>query len=85
MSEPKIREFLPTHLGQRGFDVQISSGGHRREALVGVEHIVQTSKKLGVGAYAYLRDRIRRRFELPSLATSIENAAQIAANGLASG
>jgi len=47
--------------------------------------IVQTSKKLGVGAYEYLRDRIRRRFELPSLAASIENAAQIAANRLASG
>ena len=45
--------------------------------------IVQTSKKLGVCAYAYLRDRISRRFELPSLATSIEDAAQIAANGLA--
>ena len=47
--------------------------------------IVQTSKKLGVCAYAYLRDRISRRFELPSLANSIEAAAKIAANGLASG
>jgi hypothetical protein len=47
--------------------------------------IVQTSKKLGVCAYAYLRDRISHRFELPSLATSIEDAAQIAANGLAIG
>jgi hypothetical protein len=46
--------------------------------------LVQTSKKLGVCAYAYLRDRISRRFELPSLATSIEAAAKIAANGLAS-
>ncbi|MCH8839073.1 MAG: transposase [Planctomycetes bacterium] len=40
--------------------------------------IVQTSKKLGVSAYAYLRDRISRRFELPSLAQSIQAAA---ANG----
>ncbi len=47
--------------------------------------LVQTSKKLGVCAYAYLRDRISRRFELPSLATSIEAAAKIATNGLASG
>ncbi len=37
--------------------------------------IVQTSKKLGVSAYAYLRDRISRRFELPSLAQSIQAAA----------
>ncbi|MBC8340337.1 MAG: transposase, partial [Proteobacteria bacterium] len=47
--------------------------------------LIQTSKILGVSAYAYLRDRISRRFELPSLATSIEAAAKIAANGLASG
>jgi hypothetical protein len=45
--------------------------------------IVQTSKKLGVCAYEYLRDRISHRFELPSLATSIEAAARTAANGLA--
>jgi len=37
--------------------------------------IVQTSKKLGVSAYAYFRDRISRRFELPSLALSIQKAA----------
>ena len=47
--------------------------------------LVQTSKLLGVSAYAYLRDRISCRFELPSLATSIETAAKIAANGPASG
>lgn len=47
--------------------------------------LVQTAKILGVSAYAYLRDRISRRFELPSLATSIEAAAKIAVNGLASG
>jgi hypothetical protein len=37
--------------------------------------LVQTSKKLGVSAYAYLRDRISRRFDLPSLAQSISAAA----------
>jgi len=47
--------------------------------------VVQTSKKLGVFAYAYLRDRISRRFEMPSLADSIEDVAKIAANGLAIG
>ena len=37
--------------------------------------LVQTSKKLGVSAYAYIRDRISRRFEVPSLAQSIQAAA----------
>jgi len=37
--------------------------------------IVQTSKKLGISAYAYFRDRLSRRFELPSLAQSIQAAA----------
>jgi len=37
--------------------------------------LVQTSKILGVSAYAYLRDRISRRFEIPSLAQSIQAAA----------
>jgi len=37
--------------------------------------LVQTSKILGVSAYAYLRDRISRRFELPSLAQAIQDAA----------
>jgi len=37
--------------------------------------LVQTSKILGVSAYAYFRDRIRRRFEMRSLAQSIQNAA----------
>ncbi len=37
--------------------------------------IVQTSKLLGVSAYCYLRDRISRRFEMPSLAQAIQDAA----------
>ena len=37
--------------------------------------IVQTSKKLGISAYVYFRDRLSRRFELPSLAQSIQAAA----------
>ncbi|MFV1971800.1 MAG: transposase [Acidimicrobiia bacterium] len=46
--------------------------------------LVQTSKKLGVSAYAYFRDRISRRFELPSLAAAIDAAAQMPSNRLAS-
>jgi len=37
--------------------------------------LVQTSKLLGVSTYAYLRDRISQRFELPSLAQKVQNAA----------
>ncbi len=37
--------------------------------------LVQTSKILGVSAYAYFDDRIRRRFKLPSLAQAIQTAA----------
>ena len=40
--------------------------------------LVQTSKKLGVSAYEYLRDRLSRRFEMPSLAQCIQQAAQSA-------
>ena len=38
--------------------------------------LVQTSKKLGVSAFAYLRDRLSGVLELPSLAQSIRQAAQ---------
>jgi hypothetical protein len=38
--------------------------------------LVQTSKQLGISAYAYLRDRLRKRFELPSPADTIRAAVQ---------
>ena len=38
--------------------------------------IVQTSKKLGISAYQYLRDRLSRHLEMPSLSNCIQNAAQ---------
>ena len=41
--------------------------------------LVQTSKKLGIGAFQYLHDRLSRRFEMLSLAQSIHQAAQSAA------
>jgi len=39
---------------------------------------VQTAKLHSVSAYAYFRDRLRQRFELPSLATVITTACQAA-------
>ena len=47
--------------------------------------LVQTSKMYGISAYAYFRDRISRRFELPSLAAFIKNAMKTPAFELASG
>ncbi len=47
--------------------------------------LVQTSKLLGVNAYAYLRDRIARHFELPSLAATIEGVVNRTSNQIASG
>ncbi|MEO8494878.1 MAG: hypothetical protein ABI614_07390, partial [Planctomycetota bacterium] len=47
--------------------------------------LVQTAKKLGISAYAYLRDRLRQQFEFPSLAKSIYTAAQNANLQTASG
>jgi hypothetical protein len=40
--------------------------------------LVQTSKKLGISAYEYLRDRLNGRFQMPSLAQCIHQAAQSA-------
>ncbi len=37
--------------------------------------LVQTCKKLDVSAYAYLRDRLSRRHEMPALADLIHAAA----------
>jgi len=39
--------------------------------------LVQTCKKLGISAYAYLSDRLTRRDAMPSLAASIRTAASV--------
>jgi hypothetical protein len=39
--------------------------------------LVQTCKKLGISAYAYLRDRLRRRDAMPSLAAFIRTVASV--------
>jgi len=38
--------------------------------------IVQTSKKLGISAYRFLRDRLSHHLEMPSLSACIQNASQ---------
>ena len=39
--------------------------------------LVQTCEKLGISAYAYLRDRLRRSYAMPPLAASIRTAASV--------
>jgi len=39
--------------------------------------LIQTCKKLGISAYAYLSDRLTRRYAMPSLAASIRTVASV--------
>ena len=67
---------LGARVSARRRDVSLhsrSKGGAR--AMDIFTTIVQTSKKLGVSAYAYLRDRLSGAVELPSLADAIQQAA----------
>ena len=76
---------LQARVSARRRDVSLHSrspGGAR--AMDIFTTIVQTSKLHGVSAYAYFRDRISQRFELPSLAQSINAAAQATATKPAS-
>ena len=67
---------LQARVSARRRDVSLHSrsvrGAHSMDIFT---TLVQTAKKLDVSAYAYLRDRISRRFQLPSLAQSIQAAA----------
>jgi hypothetical protein len=77
---------LQARVSARRRDVSLHSRSVRGARSMDVfTTLVQTSKKLGVSAYAYLRDRISRRFEFPSLASAIEAAAKTSTNGFASG
>jgi len=77
---------LGARVSARRRDVSLHSKSVRGARAMDVfTTIVQTSKKLGVSAYQYFQDRISRNFELPSLADTIENAAKMNTNGLASG
>jgi len=75
---------LQARVSARRRDVSLHSRSARGARAMDVfTTLVQTSKNLGVSDY--LRDRISRRFELPSLAAAIEAEAQIPSNRLASG
>jgi len=70
---------LGARVSARRRDVSLHSRSPRGARAMDIfTTIVQTSKKLSVGAFQYLRDRLHRRFEMPSLAQCIHQAAQSA-------
>jgi len=69
---------LQARVSARRRDVSLHSRSARGARSMDIfTTIVQTSKILGVSAYAYLRDRLSRRLELPSLAYAIEANAKM--------
>ena len=68
---------LQARVSARRRDVSLHSRSiHGARAMDIFTTLVQTSKKLGTSAYAYLRDRLRKRFERPSLAETIKAAVE---------
>ncbi|MHC4406432.1 MAG: IS66 family transposase [Planctomycetota bacterium] len=66
---------LGARVSARRRDVSLHSKSARGARAMDIfTTMVQTCKKLGVSAYAYLRDRLSRRSRLPSLADSIRAA-----------
>ena len=67
---------LAARVSARRRDVSLHSRSERGARAMDIfTTLVQTSKKHGVSAFAYLRDRLTGTFELPSLAQSIYQAA----------
>ena len=71
---------LGARVSARRRDVSLHSRSERGARAMDIfTTLVQTSKKLGISAFAYLRDRLSDALEMPSLAQSIRIAAQSAA------
>ena len=67
---------LGARVSARRRDVSLHSRSERGVRAMDVfTTLVQTSKKLGISAFAYLRDRLSRSLEMPSLAQSIRHHA----------
>jgi hypothetical protein len=81
LSEPSVplhnnASELGARVSARRRDVSLHSRSERGVRAMDIfTTLVQTSKKLGLSAYAYLRDRLSGSLELPSLAQSIHQAA----------
>jgi hypothetical protein len=71
---------LGARVSARRRDVSLHSRSERGVRAMDIfTTLVQTSKKLGISAFAYLRDRLSGALEMPSLAQSILQVAQNAA------
>jgi hypothetical protein len=71
---------LGARVSARRRDVSLHSRSERGVRAMDIfTTLVQTSKKLGISAFAYLRDRLSGSLDMPSLARSIQIAAQSAA------
>jgi hypothetical protein len=71
---------LGARVSARRRDVSLHSRSERGVRAMDIfTTLVQTSKKLGVSAFAYIRDRLRGSLDMPSLAQSIFQAAQTTA------
>ena len=67
---------LGTRVSARRRDVSLHSRSERGVRAMDIfTTLVQTSKKLGISAFAYLRDRLSRSLEMPALAQSIRHHA----------
>jgi hypothetical protein len=76
---------LQARVSARRRDVSLHSRSVRGARAMDIfTTVVQTSKLHGVSAYAYFRDRLSHRFELPSLATVIRTALEATTTKLAS-
>jgi len=77
---------LDARVSARRRDVSLQSKSVRGARAMDIfTSVVQTCKKLGVSAYAYLLDRISRRYEMASLAETIRTVSQGAGEPLALG
>jgi hypothetical protein len=71
---------LGARVSARRRDVSLHSRSVRGARAMDVfTTLVQTSKKLGVSAYAYLQDRLSNAYAMPSLAQIIRQASQLTA------
>ena len=71
---------LGARVSARRRDVSLHSRSERGVRAMDIfTTLVQTSKKLSISAFDYLRDRLSGAVEMPSLAQSIQIAAQSAA------
>lgn len=81
LSEPAVplhnnASELGARVSARRRDVSLHSRSTRGARAMDIfTTLVQTSKKLGLSAYAYLRDRLSRNLQLPPLAQSLLQAA----------